>query len=226
MAGLFNDIVKSSASAIGEKIGEKVGFFQKISQAEPVPERLPQRNQPYTREEEFHEDEDDKDFEQFQQFNRSPRANYPTISDEDLNLLADQETEFLLVKLDTFVGVGKGIIAELLVSKDDIRILNEALVGIGNHSPVDIQLIQDKFDLKKKFEQDKAQNKEDIKNLLRKIVVAEMIRKRANGTLQLPSASDFIKRLVISQLTEISGRNFQVFTSIGSNIVKKAKDLF
>lgn len=225
MAGLFNDIVKGSASALGEKIGEKVGFFQKVSQAPPVPERLPQRNKPYTRDEEFHEDEEEY-FEPYQSFNSSQRANYPTISDDDLKLLADQETEFLLVKLDTFVGVGKGIIAELLISKDDIRILNEALVGVGNHSPVDIQIIQDKVDLKKKFEQDKAQNKDDIKNLLRKIVEAEMIRKRANGTLQLPTASDFIKRLVISQLTEISGRNFQVFSGIGSNIVKKAKDLF
>lgn len=201
---------------------EKQGFFQ--PPAEPVKEMLPHRNSPYT--------EDDEDsltnYEENQDF-----ANYgmpnpaisPRLDDNEIEVMAELETTFLMLKLDTFVNIGKGVIAEFIVSEDDLEILRQYQVDPTSHSHQEIDSIVDKVELKKKLENYKSENASSMRELLHKIVKADIMEKRKNGTLKLPSTSDFINRMLVNQFTELTGKNVRLLSTVGANIFKRVKGL-
>jgi len=201
---------------------EKRGFFQKP--AEPVKELLPQRNSPYigTNEE---EPDTNGDFEEFANFGIPNPAISPTLSDTEIETMANIETTFLMLKLDTFVNIGKGVIAEFIVSEEDFEILRQYQSDSTTHSHEEIQSILDKVELKKKLENYKSENADSMRELLHKIVKADIIEKRKNGTLKLPSTSEFINRMLVNQFTELTGKNVQLLSTVGANIFKRVKGL-
>lgn len=201
---------------------EKRGFFQKP--AEPVKELLPQRNSPYI---ETNEEQPDNngDFEEFANFGMPNPAISPKLDDAEIEVMADLETTFLMLKLETLVNIGKGVIAEFIVSEDDFEILRQYQVDNTSHSREEIDGITDKIELKKKLEGYKSENADSIRELLHKIVKADILEKRKNGTLKLPSTSEFVNRMLVNQFTELTGKNVRLLSTVGSNIFKRVKGL-
>lgn len=202
-------------SSLISTVSKGIGLFASEPD-EPVKELLPQRNIPWDN------SEIEQDLEE-SEFDFMPKREIkPEISEDELNVLAEQEVDLLITQIDLALSVGKGGISELLVSKQDLEKLKNFEMG-KEFSSVEIEDIKERIRVKKQFEIAKPDNRKAKVDLLTKIVKADLIKKRQNGTLKLPSVRDFALRIILTEFSEISSRNPLIFSSIGKNIIQKVK---
>ena len=212
--GLFDNII--------EEKGQNEGFFPEP--AEPVKEILPRRNSPYINEENENGNIDDE-YSEFSNFGMPQPAITPSLNDSEIEIMADLETNILMLKIHTFVNVGKGIISEFVVNEEDYEVLRQYKLNPSVKSDEEIKTILDRVALKEKLLNYKFENTDTIKELLNKVIKNDLIEQRKNGKLKFPSKNEFLLRMVMNQLTELTGNNVQLVSTVGINIFKKAKSL-
>ena len=212
--GLFDNII--------EEKGQNEGFFPEP--AEPVKEILPRRNSPYINEENENGNIDDE-YSEFSNFGMPQPAITPSLNDSEIEIMADLETNILMLKIHTFVNVGKGIISEFVVNEEDYEVLRQYKLNPSVKSDEEIKTILDRVALKEKLLNYKSENTDTIKELLNKVIKNDLIEQRKNGKLKFPSKNEFLLRMVMNQLTELTGNNVQLVSTVGINIFKKAKSL-
>lgn len=204
----FEQIIKNVSGGVGLFSNEP---------DEPVNELLPQRNIPWSN--------DEQSDDSFLNFIPKPKDIKPEISDEELNVLAEQEVDLLITQIDLALSIGKGGISELLVSNEDLQKLRDFETG-KEFVSIEIDDIKERIRVKEQFEISKPNNRKAKIDLLTKIIKADLIKKRETGTLKLPSVREFAYRIVLTEFSEISSRNPLIFSSIGKNIIKKVKSFF
>ncbi|NBA76833.1 hypothetical protein GOQ04_14845 [Emticicia sp. ODNR4P] len=210
--GLLDNII--------EEKGQNEGFFPEP--AEPVKEILPRRNSPYINEDSSNGTNDDE-YDEYSNFGMPQQAITPNLSDSEIEIMADLETNILMLKIHTFVNVGKGFISEFVVNEEDYEVLRQYKLNPSVKSDEEIKTILDRVALKEKLLNYKSENTSTIKELLHKVIKNDLIEQRKNGKLKFPSKNEFLLRMVMNQLTELTGDNVQLVSTVGINIFKKVK---
>lgn len=212
--GLFDNIIE-------EKV-QNEGFFPEP--AEPVKEILPRRNSPYINEANENGTNDDE-YSEYSGFGMPQQAITPSMSETEIEIMADLETNIVMLKIHTLVNIGKGFIAEFIVNEEDYEILRKYKADPSIKSDEEIKTIVDKLELKEKLVNYKSENTDTIRELLNKVIKNDLIEQKKNGKLKFPTKNEFLLRMVMNQFTELTGQNVQLLSTVGINIFKKAKSL-
>lgn len=212
--GLFDNII--------EEKNQNEGFFPEP--AEPVKEILPHRNSPYIKEANDYGNSDDE-YDEYKNFGMPQQAITPSIDDNEIEIMAELESNIVMLKIHTLVNVGKGIISEFVVNEEDYEVLRQYKLNPSFKSDEEIKTILDKVALKEKLVNYKSENTDTIRELLSKVIKNDLIEQKKNGKLKFPTKNEFLIRMVMNQFTELTGQNVQLLSTVGINIFKKAKSL-
>ena len=189
-------------------------LFSDLTPAEPVAESLPRRNVPYEG------TGISRSNPLFDYVTPNQNRYTPEMTESDATLLAEYDVDMMLAKLDMFVELGKGGIGEFLVSKHDLEILKEYQVGIS-HDETIVKDILSRIDIKNEFEKNKTGNSVQERELLMKLAKHDNLKKRANGTLKMPSLETAGFQMFTNRILKLSGNNPRIFGIIGKNIIQK-----
>ena len=143
------------------------------------------------------------------------------MTESDATLLAEYDVDMMLAKLDMFVELGKGGIGEFLVSKDDMQLLANYQLDNRSVSETIIKDILSRIDIKNEFEKNKTGNSIQERELLMKLAKHDNLKKRANGTLKMPSLETAGLQMFTNRILKLSGNNPRIFGIIGKNIIQK-----
>ncbi|MFC0182493.1 hypothetical protein SAMN04515674_101456 [Pseudarcicella hirudinis] len=189
-------------------------FSTEVSQ--PAEELLPHRGTPYL--------EKSGDFlgGLFKTVNKPESEYEPKYSSEDLEIRAELMVDLLMTKFNLFIGLAKGGVSELVVSDQDLEILrNHQLNGFPESA--ETAEIRERIAVKEKLEQTPPSDMKLKREILKKAVKLDLERKMKAGKLEELSIEKMILMMVSSEFSVLVGKNYGVFSSIGKNLIKKAK---
>lgn len=188
--------------------------FANLTPAEPVAESLPHRGTPYEG------TGISRSNPLFDYVSPDPNRYTPQLSESDADLLAEYEVDMMLAKLDMFVELGKGGIGEFLVSSDDMKILSDYQAGDTSQDDY-VRDILSRIEIKNQLEQNKPLNSVQERDLLMKLAKHDNLKKRASGTLKMPTLDQAGMQMFINRFIKLSGNNPKVFAIMGKNIYHK-----
>jgi hypothetical protein len=202
----FDDLL----DGLDDTLDENTGLFSRLNAAEPVAEILQKPVQSTSN-------------PLYSLVDRGDDTYKPSIPDSELETLANFEVDFLMVKVEMYLGLGKGGVSELILTTQDkaklsgdIKLLSEA----------EQSELLEKVRIKESFEKSTPTTRSQTRELLKQAVKADLIKKRSQGKLIIPSIESLMLRILISEFSELSAKNYGVFSSIGKNLVGKVMSIF
>lgn len=198
---------------------QKPGLFGLAEITSPAEETLPHRGTPYLGKAPNILDS------MFGTVEKSQEINEPKYNSDDLEIRAELMVGLLMTKFSLYIGLAKGGISELVVNDRDIEILrNHQHSGLPDNP--EITEIRERIQIKEKLEKTPTSDMNLKKDILKKAVKLDLERKLKAGTLPELSVERMILMMVSSEFSVLIGNNFGVFSTIGKNIIKKAKGFF
>lgn len=189
--------------------------FDSIIPAEPVSESLPHRGTAYEA------TGISRNNPLLDYVSPDPNRYTPEMSVDDANLLAEYEVDMILGQLDLFVELGKGGISEFLVSKRDLQLLADYQLNAKLVNEEVIREILSRIEIKNEFEKNKTGDVSQERNLLIKLAKNDNLKKRANGTLKMPSLQEAGMQMFMNRVMKLSGNNPKIFGILGRNFIQK-----
>jgi hypothetical protein len=136
--------------------------------------------------------------------------------------MSELETDYLMVQLSLYTGIGKGTIAAFIVTEADKNKLHYAQQNNITNVP-EIQDIIKRLDIKEKLENTSPNDDKKTRDFLKKVVLLDFKRKRELGTLKIHNTNYYLRQLVLAEFAKVTSHNFEILSAIGQNIIRFIK---
>lgn len=227
---IFGNIINSVANGT-ESINDTTpkGLFGG-SIAEPVKDVLPQRNKPYQRfDEEFDNDEEfelqsNDDDALFERYNPKTKSFNGSITDEQLEIMARRNIEFMLLTNLEGLTIAHKVMAHFSLTKTEKLILQQHR-NQTKIFPIDvIEELRFKEERKNEFERQVI----DLDGLIDKELLIQseielLKKKRELGKIKAENPIHQIMKASLISLAKSTGNNFDMLPTIGKNMLKAIK---
>jgi hypothetical protein len=146
----------------------------------------------------------------------------PEISNSEIEEYAKIEADWILSQFQMFVGLGKGAISGVIYNSDDKRLL-QSLSDSGQGNSEEAREILERFEIQKSLESTVIKDYETKRKIFISVIKLDLLKKQREGKLELPSISQYLYKMVASELVQITGNNPRIFSTIGERLLNLIK---
>lgn len=147
------------------------------------------------------------------------------ISNNEIEEYAKIEADWILSQFQMFVGLGKGAISGVIYNSDDKRLL-QSLNDNGQANSEEAREILERFEIQKNLENTGIKDYEAKRKIFVSVIKLDLLKKQREGKLELPSISQYLYKMVASELVQITGNNPRIFSTIGERLLNVIKSKF
>lgn len=146
----------------------------------------------------------------------------PEISTSEIEEYAKIEADWILSQFQMFVGLGKGAISGVIYNSDDKKLLQKLSENGQENSDEALEILE-RFEIQKSLESTGIKDYEMKRKIFISVIKLDLLKKQREGKLELPSISQYLYKMVASELVQITGNNPRIFSTIGERLLNVIK---
>lgn len=150
-----------------------------------------------------------------------PKAPILEISDDELNRMAQLETDYSLILLQIYLGIGTATVGFLAFTKSDQQKLDLIIENPSNYTNAEKDKLRELSQLAEKCRNHKFDNINDLKKFIFLAHQEEMKRMRTEGKLKIKTVQQYLIQIATTQMAKLTSD----IPNLLPTLINKAFDL-